>query len=102
LGGEGGLVLGVEGQGQDVPRVEGLVVGGGDVEGGYLVFWVRCMRLEGLVGKYHELCKSLLTGEAPLLRLVDVSPPERVDLVCIQHAGSGRNELASALYLKAS
>ncbi len=39
MGGEGGFVLGIGGQREDVPGVEGLVVGGGDVEGGGLVFW---------------------------------------------------------------
>ena len=38
LGGESGFVLGVGGQWEDVPGVEGLVVGSGDVEGGDLVF----------------------------------------------------------------
>ena len=32
-------MLGVGGQWEDVPGVEGLVVGSGDVEGGDLVFW---------------------------------------------------------------
>jgi hypothetical protein len=38
LGGELGFVLGVDGEREDVPCVQGLAVGGGQVEGGYLVF----------------------------------------------------------------
>ena len=32
-------MAGVEGEREDVPGVEGLVVGGDNVEGGDLVFW---------------------------------------------------------------
>jgi hypothetical protein len=39
-------MLGVEGEGEDVPCVEGLVVGGGDVEGGDLVFLRREFELK--------------------------------------------------------
>ncbi len=38
LGSEGGFVLGVGRDREDVPGVEGLVVGSGDVEGGDLIF----------------------------------------------------------------
>ncbi len=33
-------MLGIEREREDVPRVESLVVRGGEVEGSYLVFWV--------------------------------------------------------------
>jgi hypothetical protein len=36
-----------------------------------------------------------LTGKTPLLRLVDISPPESVDFVCIQETGNGQQESAT-------
>ena len=55
LGGELGLVLGVEREGEDVPCVERLVVGGGDVEGGDLVFLVREFELRYSISFHGRL-----------------------------------------------
>lgn len=41
-------MFGVEREGEDVPGVEGLVVGGGEGEGGYLVFWVYLVERHGV------------------------------------------------------
>lgn len=44
-------MLGVQGEGEDVPGVEGLVVGGGEGEGRDLVFWEFVSEIEMVRGE---------------------------------------------------
>lgn len=80
LGSKLRFMLGIDGEGENVPRIKALTVRRLEIEGGHLIFlWAFS---EKVTRKY--LGGDRLTCESPLLRLIDVSPPQSVYLVGVQ------------------